>query len=153
MNVPMPPGRRRLLLGYLLAAMATALCAIYDLWPPPADSGGQERHMLLLVLLTGAFGSCVYALKSLANFHGDNRLYDSWWVYYLIQPFEGAGIAFLLYAVLRGGLISGGADRPVNQFSMCAMAGLAGTFSDTAYLKLREVCQVLFKPQDDRGGK
>jgi len=68
-------------------------------------------------------------------------------VYYLVQPFEGSGMAFLLYAVIRGGLLSGAGERPANQFSMCAVAGLAGTFSDMAYLKLREVFQVLFKPE------
>jgi len=36
---------------------------------------------------------------------------------------------------------------------MCAIAGLAAAFSDTAFLKLREVFQTLFKPQHDRGGK
>jgi hypothetical protein len=36
---------------------------------------------------------------------------------------------------------------------MCAIAGLAGAFSDIAFMKLREVFQTMFKPQDDRGGK
>jgi len=114
-----------------------------------------EVQLLLLVLFTGAFGSSVYALKSLADYEGDDKLYGSWFTFYLIQPFEGAGIAFLLYLVIRGGFLTGtGADvRTVNQFGVCAIAGLAGAFSDTAFLKLREVFLSLFKPKDDRGGK
>jgi hypothetical protein len=114
-----------------------------------------EVQLLLMVLLTGAFGSCIYALKSLADYRGDNKLFASWVLYYWIQPFEGAGIAFLLYLVIRGGFLGGtSADvKTANQFGMCAIAGLAGAFSDTAFLKLREVFQTLFKPQDDRSGK
>ena len=127
---------------------------------PPAVSFGarnisQEAQLLLMVLFIGAFGSCVYALKSLADYQGDAKLYRSWFTFYLIQPFEGAGIAVLTYLVIRAGFLTGiGADvRAVNLFGMCAIAGLAGTFSDTAFLKLREVFQTLFKPQDDRSGK
>jgi hypothetical protein len=114
-----------------------------------------EVQLLLMVLLTGAFGSCIYAMKSLADYRGDNKLFASWVLYYWIQPFEGAGIAFLLYLVIRGGFLGGTtADvKTANQFGMCAIAGLAGAFSDTAFLKLREVFQTLFKPQDDRSGK
>src|SRR5205085_1802026 len=83
------------------------------------------------------------------------KLFESWFTFYSIQPFEGAGIAFLLYLLIRAGFLvgAGGDVKTVNQFGICAIAGLAGTFSDTAFLKLREVFQTLFKPQDDRGGK
>ena len=114
-----------------------------------------EVELLLLVLFTGAFGSSVYALKSFADYQGENKLYNAWTNYYLIQPFEGAGIAFLFYLVVRGGFLTGtGADiKTGNMFGICAIAGLAGAFSDIAFLKLREVFQTLFKPQDDRSGK
>src|SRR5262249_28447311 len=100
----------------------------------------SEVQLLLMVLFTGAFGSSVPALRSLANYRGDGRLYQTWSTFYVIQPFQGAGIAFLLYLVIRGGFLAGaGVDaKSVNQFSMCAFAGLAGAFSDTAFLKLRE---------------
>jgi hypothetical protein len=114
----------------------------------------QEVQILLLMLFTGAFGSCIYALKSLGDYRGDGKLYQTWFTYYAIQPVEGAGISYLFYLIVRGGFLSVGADpKTVNTFSMCAIAGLAGAFSDTAFLKLREVFQTLFKPQDDRGGK
>jgi hypothetical protein len=114
-----------------------------------------EIQLLLLVLFTGVFGSTVYSLKSLGDYRGDNRLFESWLAFYLIQPFTGMGIAFLLYVVVRGGFLSGaGSDlNAVNQFGICAIAGLAGAFSDTAFLKIREVFMTMFKPQDDRGGK
>jgi hypothetical protein len=114
----------------------------------------NEVQLLLMVLFIGAFASCVYALKSLADYRGDDKLYKTWFTYYLIQPFEGGGAALLLYLLIRGGLFAGSTDvKAENRFGMCAIAGLAGAFSDTAFLKLREVFINLLKPKDDRGGK
>ena len=115
----------------------------------------QEVQFLILVLVAGAFGSSIYALKSFADYLGQAKLNEGWFTFYVVQPFEGAGIAFLLYLVIRGGLLAGtNADiKTVNLFGVCAIAGLAGAFSDTAFAKLREVFETLFKPKDDRGGK
>jgi hypothetical protein len=114
-----------------------------------------ETQILLLVLFVGAFGSSIYALKSLGDYRGEDKLYASWALYYVIQPLEGAGAAFLFYVTVRGGFLSaaGGDAKSVNQFGMCAIAALAGTFSDMAFMKLRETFQTLFKPKDDRGDK
>jgi hypothetical protein len=114
-----------------------------------------EVQLLLMVLFTGAFASSVYALKSLADYRGDKKLYSLWSTFYLIQPFEGAGAALLLYLLIRGGVLTGsGVDMQAeNRFGMCAIAGLAGAFSDIAFLKLREVFINLLKPTDNRGGK
>jgi hypothetical protein len=115
----------------------------------------QELQLFLLVLFIGCFGSCVYALKSLADYQGDQKLTTTWILFYLVQPVEGAGIALLTYLCIRGGFLSvGGADgKAVNQFGICAVAGLSGAFSDIAFSKLREMFEVLFRPKDDRGGK
>src|SRR5262249_3135280 len=74
---------------------------------------------------------------------------------YFIQPLEGAGAAFLIYLVIRGGFLtaSGVNTGAENRYGMLAIAGLAGTFSDMAFLKLREVFQNLLKPTDTRSGK
>jgi Putative Ig domain len=116
---------------------------------------GLEMRLLLVALLAGAFSSSVYALKSLADYKGGGALAEPWSLYYLIQPIEGAGVAFLFYVAIRAGLLAGGSGdgKSVNLFGVCAMTGLAGAFSDLAFMKLREVFQTLFKPQDDRGGK
>jgi hypothetical protein len=111
-----------------------------------------DARLLLLVLLMGAFGSSVYSLKSLGDYRGDNKLMRSWALFYIVQPFEGSGIAVLTYLVVRGGFLSG-TTTDVNVFGTCAIAGLAGAFSDTAFMKLNEVFNTLFKPEDSRGGK
>lgn len=114
----------------------------------------QDTQFLLLVLLMGAFGSSVYGLKTLADYIGTRKFEASWFCYYIIQPFEGGGIALIMYLVIRGGFLTGASDtNSVNKFGICAIAALAGAFSDTAFMKLREVFLILFKPQDDRSGK
>ena len=114
-----------------------------------------ELQLLLLVLFSGALGSSVYAIKSLGDYEGAGKLYDSWTIFYFIQPFEGAGIAMIFYFAIRGGFLVGtGADvKAVNPFGICAIAALAGAFSDMAFAKLREVFETLFKPTDNRPGK
>jgi hypothetical protein len=113
-----------------------------------------DVQLLLLVLAAGTLGSSVYALKSLADYRGESKLKDSWMMFYVIQPPEGAGIALMMYLVVRGGFLSANTDvKNVNQFGMCAIAVMAGAFSDIAFGKLREVFEALFKPKDDRSDK
>lgn len=114
-----------------------------------------EVQLILLVLFTGAFGSSVYALKSIADFIGMKELCESWFTFYLVQPWEGAGIAFLFYMVMRGGLVAGtGGDvRSINPFGITAIAALVGAFSDRAFNKLRDVTETLFASKDARGDK
>ena len=123
------------------------------LWLGPWEISAEAR-LYLLVLLMGALGSSVYALKSIGDYRGANKLLGSWTVFYLIQPFEGSGIAILMYLVVRGGFLgTGSTSDSINVFGMCAIAGLSGAFSDTAFMKLNEVFDTLFKPKDSRGGK
>lgn len=136
------------------ASMIPATVMWQPFWSGPRALH-QEVQVLLLVIFVGMLGSTVYALKSMADYRGDNLLGENWFMYYGIQPFEGPGIAFLVYLVIRGGLLAGtSADiKSANLFGICAFAGLAGTFSDIAFMKLREVFESLFRAKDDRGGK
>ena len=89
----------------------------------PSFQISQELQLLLLVLFSGALGSSVYAMKSLADYRGAGKLYGSWYSFYFIQPFEGAGIALIFYFAVRGGFLAGtGADvKAVNPLA-CAQS-------------------------------
>jgi hypothetical protein len=114
----------------------------------------EELRLLLLVLFTGSLGSTVYSMKSFADYVGAQKLTESWFTYYVIQPFEGAGIALIFYLVVRGGFLAGasGDVKSVNPFGISAVAALVGIFSDVAFNKLREIFETLFKPSDARTG-
>jgi len=154
-----------ILIAYLILSTAATAYAVYSLWnaaPPAAPAPrpaqvvswyagpwhgeiGTEVQLILLVLFTGAFGASIYGLKSFADFIGIRQLQESWFVFYLVQPWKGAGIAFLFYMVMRGGLLAGtgGDARFINPFGVTAIAALVGAFSDRALSKLRDVFEAL----------
>lgn len=115
----------------------------------------QEVQLLLLVLLAGAMGSYVHALKSIADFIGNRTAMASWSWWYVSRPFLGAAMALIFYWVLRGGLLAGTlADaRVVNPFGAMAVAALVGMFADKATQKLAEIFETLFKAEERRSGK
>jgi hypothetical protein len=115
----------------------------------------RETQLLLLVFAAGALGSFVHALKSLADFIGNRTAQESWFWWYVTRPVLGATLAFIFYAVLRGGFLTGTpADvKVVNPFGVIAVAALVGMFADKATHKLAEIFDILFKAEDKRGGK
>jgi hypothetical protein len=115
----------------------------------------REVQLLLLVLCAGALGSYLHALKSLADFIGNRTLTASWFSFYVTRPFIGMTLAFIFYAVLRGGFLTGTpADvRVVNPFGAVAVAALVGMFADKATQKLAEIFETLFKTDDKRTEK
>lgn len=115
-----------------------------------------ESRTLMLVLVVGAFGGTLASLNSLANYRGDGALTRSWFLYYLLAPVLGGGMAGLLYAGVRAGLLAGTdvkMDASSTPWGLIAVAGLAGLFYDKTFVKLREIYVTLFNPKDERGGK
>jgi hypothetical protein len=115
----------------------------------------REVQLLLLVVCAGALGSFVHALKSFSDFLGNRSLTESWFAWYMSRPFLGMALAFVFYAVLRGGFLTGTpADvRVVNPFGAVAVAALVGMFADKATQKLAEIFDALFRGEDARRDK
>jgi len=111
----------------------------------------DERHILLLVVLTGALGSFVHVTRSFVEFLGNRRLRPSWTWWYVLQPFTAAALAVVVYLVIRGGFFSGTpAGGSSNPFGFVAMAALVGLFSRQAISKLDELFSTLFRTDKDR---
>lgn len=115
----------------------------------------KEVQLLLLVMVAGALGSYVHAIKSLTDFIGNRTLTASWYWWYISRPFLGMAMATIFYAVLRGGFLAGTpADaKVVNPFGVMAIGALVGMFADKAAQKLAEIFDTLFRAEDQRGGK
>jgi hypothetical protein len=115
----------------------------------------REVQLILMVLCAGALGSYVHAMKSIADFIGNRTAMTSWFWWYITRPFLGGTMAFIFYAVLRGGFLTGTpADvRVVNPFGAIAVAALVGMFADKAAQKLAEIFETLFKAEEKRSGK
>jgi hypothetical protein len=115
----------------------------------------RELQLLLLVIVAGALGSFLHALRSVLDFIGNRTLVASWFWWYAARPFIGMAMALIFYAVLRGGFLAGTpADaKAVSPFGVVAIGALVGMFSDKAALKLAEIFDTLFKTPESRSDK
>lgn len=111
----------------------------------------REIDLLLLVILAGALGSFLHMAQSFSDFAGNQTLKSSWNWWYALRPFVGSILALLIYAVIRGGLITA-ASLPAgfdasgfNPYGLIGGAALAGMFSKAATQKLGDVFDTLFQ--------
>jgi hypothetical protein len=120
-----------------------------------------ETRLLLLVMLCGALGSLMHALRSLYWYTGNRKMVWSWVAFYMLLPFTGAMLAVIFYLVVRGGFFSPQAStETTSPFGFAALSALVGLFSPQATLKLKEVAETIFtkpaagadhKPQGSTG--
>jgi len=153
---------------YLIAVSLLLLMGVLQLWEPSTrveqDTGptmvsvqflgwslkiADEVRLLLIVVLAGALGSMVHALRSLYDYVGHRELVRSWLLKYILLPFSGATLGLIFYAVIRSGFLSPQATvDQTNPFGFVALSGLVGMFSEQAVLKLKEVAEtLLFRPK------
>jgi hypothetical protein len=106
----------------------------------------NEVRLLMVVVLSGAIGAMVHALRSFSKYVGSRELLWSWVTYYVLLPFVGATLALLFYLVIRGGFFSSAASvSETSPAGFAALAGLVGLFSEPATQKLRSVAGTLFE--------
>jgi hypothetical protein len=110
--------------------------------------------LLLLVALMGFLGNMVHIATSFTTFVGNQTFKRSWILWYCVKPFTAAGLALILYFIIRAGFLSYGTGASgVSLYGILSLSALAGLFTDSATLKLKEVFEVIFKPKDDRKDK
>ncbi len=109
-----------------------------------------------MVIQMGALGGCLHLLASLVRYVGDRELRRSWALYYFVAPFQGAGLALLIYLLLRVGVLAptGSGSNGIGQANLIgiyAFAGLTGMFSKQATDKMAEVFMTLFRTSKPAG--
>jgi hypothetical protein len=109
-------------------------------------SADRDHSLLLLVLIMGAVGSWLHALSSFLDFVGNRNFVTSWIAWYLMRPILGAMMAVIFYVVIRAGFFSQSIEglKAINPFSIAALAGLVGLFTQRATKKLADVFDALF---------
>lgn len=107
----------------------------------------SETRLLLIVILAGAFGSLVHAIRSFYWYVGNRNLKWSWILTYLLLPFGGGILAMLFYFVVRGGFFSSQSTiDATSPFAFAAISGLVGMFSSQAAEKLKQIASTVFAP-------
>lgn len=110
--------------------------------------------LLILVALMGFLGNMVHIASSFTSYVGNGTFLRSWVLWYFVKPFTAAGLAIIVYFIIRAGFLSYGAGAGgISLYGIMALSALAGLFTDSATLKLKEVFEVIFKPRDERTGK
>ena len=120
---------------------AKAFGRVFEVW--------DEVRLLWIVILAGALGSLIHALRSVYWYIGNRNLVRSWLAKYLMMPFAGSALAVMFYFVIRGGFFSPQSDfSQTSPFGFAALSAMIGLFSEQAVLKLKQVAEtVLSKPE------
>lgn len=118
---------------------------------PSSDCPPTPRTLLWLVILAGALGSTVHAIRSLFWYVGNRELKLSWIPMYILLPLNGAAIAAVFHLIILGGFVSNASQSWLGLVGIAAMVGL---FSQQAALKMQEIANTIFtKPQAGEDNK
>ncbi len=163
-------GRLRVFGIYVIVLNLVLLYLLASVWPARIVNGvpsfspilvfsaafnpGIEIRYLMIAMLAGALGSYIHLATSFADYVGNRQLYQSWTWWYLLRPFIGMSLAVLVYFVVRGGMLAGGAGaEQLSPYGIGAVSGLSGMFSKQTTDKLRELFDNFFSlrvpPQRD----
>lgn len=148
---------------------SVALKKVNDLLPKPAApykpccdtpgiKNGKKIHLntilLILVATMGFLGNMIHIAASFTSFVGNESFKKSWILWYFVKPFTAAGLAIIVYFIIRAGFLGYGSDASsISLYGVMSLSALAGLFTDNATLKLKEIFDVVFKPKDERKDK
>jgi hypothetical protein len=109
----------------------------------------DEVRLLWIVILAGALGSLIHAMRSVYWYVGNRNLVRSWLAKYFVMPFTGSALSVMFYFVIRGGFFSPQSDfSQTSPFGFAALSAMVGLFSEQAVLKLKQVAEtILSKPE------
>lgn len=108
-----------------------------------AFSVSDEVRMILIVVLSGALGGLVHAIRSTFWYAGHGMLRWRWFPMYVLLPFVGSILGLIFYLVIRGGFLPGGTVEQASHYGFAALSALVGMFSQQAALKLRKIFETL----------
>lgn len=147
---------------YLVVLSILLVYAIFQFWPPQLPPEEVEKNvdflswkipisvdlrLLAVVVLTGALGGQIHALRSFASYVGNRKLITSWLIQYILMPFVAASLALVFYFVMRAGFFPANTTpQDMNVYGFAGLAGLVGLFSTMAVNKLRRMAEELLGP-------
>ena len=150
------------LLGLAIVVVLFVLYTLWQFWPTAAILSAErptkvrylwmtktvsaEVRLFIVVAIAGALGGLLHATRSFAWYVGHSSLKWRWLPYYIVTLFIGAGLATIVYVVVRGGIISGKSDSTgnLNPYGFAAIGAIVGLFSEQALEMLRRVAGDLF---------
>jgi hypothetical protein len=116
-----------------------------------AESKAKEQYLVRFVLYLGILGACIHAMTSVATYAGNQTFLRSWTTWYVLRPFIGGALAWLVFLVFRGGFLGGTGTAGLNPYAFGALGALSGLFSKQVTDKLSELIDTLFRMKAGEG--
>jgi hypothetical protein len=127
-------------LGWLVLTFLAALTGILLI----SEEAISDSRLLLAVALAGAGGATLQGFTALLDYIGNRAYQRSWTAYFLLRPLVGAGIALVVYVLVRSTLVHSNAGAAVlNFYGVLTLSLLSGFYSRTALVKLIEIFETL----------
>ena len=146
---------------YLIFLMIIILHSLVSFWAASLDKTSgtfpgkifffqlkvlPETRLILIVILSGALGSQIHALRSFFKYVGNQALKNNWILMYIMLPFTGGALALIFYFVIRAGFISVTAtSQEFSLYGIAATSALVGLFVEEAMSKLKKVAGTLLE--------
>jgi len=155
------------LILYTMVLFALSLLALASAWPKTSAqmvlnstkpmnvtiipyhtySVGPEVGLLSVMMLAGMLGACIYSLYAISLHLGSYEDFDITWTgWYLTRPWIGAGLAFGVYVLIRGGILTMGSISSVSLLGLAGVSILTGLFTEQVMHKLNDLADTLFGP-------
>jgi len=100
----------------------------------------DNDNLFLMVLLSGALGAVLHAMRSFFWYVGNRIFIKSWTLMYILLPFTGAIMASVFFLIILAGLLNpNSATNRESYWFVLAVAVLTGLFSQQAALKLQNI--------------
>jgi hypothetical protein len=170
-QTPLDKRRALFITIYTLVVFTVAMASMLSIWPRTTSELandtmprsitflglgrpvilGPEILLASAMILAGIVGACVYSLYVISLHLGPYKDFDrEWTAWYVLRPPIGAGMAFIVYVLVRGGILTVGADlENLNLLGLAGISFLVGLFSEHAMTKLLDLADTTFgKPPD-----
>jgi hypothetical protein len=153
------------LILYTMTLFALSLLALGSVWPKTSKdlvlnstkslnitiipyhtySVGPELGVILIMMLAGMVGACVYSLYAISLHLGSYEDFDATWTgWYLTRPWIGAGLALGVYILIRGGILTMASIGSVSLLGLAGVSILTGLFTEQVMHKLNDLADTLF---------
>ncbi|MDE1837978.1 MAG: hypothetical protein KGJ23_15360 [Euryarchaeota archaeon] len=137
--------------GDLSASSTRQVKISFLLWQMGPFAVGPETILLLVAVLSGAVGACIYSLWAITHHYSALKDFDLVWMgWYILRPPLAAGLAFVVYVALRAGVISSSTSVPnTSVLGIAVICFLTGMFAEHAFSKLQSIADTIFGPTPD----
>ncbi|OHD26776.1 MAG: hypothetical protein A2086_02665 [Spirochaetes bacterium GWD1_27_9] len=110
-----------------------------------------EKLYMIIVLIAGALGSLILALRSFTKYVGTGNFDGSWTWWYLIKPFMGALLGLIFYFLIKSGILTNqNTALDINIYGIVVVSIIAGMFTDQAIIKLEQIFGTLINKNSNK---